>query len=335
MEKFYKYGFIGALVLLLASMIGIGVYISFLRNDLNKAQENTTIAMKQLEEGIVRSESSYTNQDGLEKTLKDFSVKMDVIQKDLDQLDANMQSINVVQARTPGYTGTNLASTGTKPNPSPNPNLPTCKDGKCSDPYGYLSNEQEMKLFEPLDNKTQVPLGNVSFKAWQEKPWNVKIFPREYQIVNVISEDDDGRQIVHNQFMIKEDGKTYQVPITAKTVQKIKEGQFHFNPRLYLGVNAGATVYPQIAPTVMPQLEVSLFSYGESKYRPLWNFLNLGLGLHMQPVDGTVLPALTLSPVNYNLGAPLPLVDNLFIGPNISMDTSGNLAVTAGIKVGL
>lgn len=333
MEKFYKYGFIGALVLLLASMIGIGVYISFLRNDLTKAQENTTIAMKKLEDGIVRSESTYTNQDGLEKTLKDFSIKMDVIQKDLDQLDANMQSVNVVQAHTPGYTGTNLSSTGTKPNP--NPNLPTCKDGKCSDPYGYLSNEQEFKLFEPFDDKMKIPFGSVIFKAWQEKPWDVKVFPREYQIVNVISEDDNGRQIVHNEFMIKEDGKTYQVPISAKTVQKIKEGQFHFNPRLYLGFNAGAVVYPIPEPTIMPQLEVSMFDYGQSKFRPEWTFLDLGIGLHMQPNDGSVLPALTISPVNYNLGAPLPLVDNLFIGPNLSMDTGGHVAVTAGIKVGL
>lgn len=302
--------------------------------EAKKQLEFSNVQMKQLENSIVRSQSSYVTSDQLDKMIS--SIGMDAIRGDLSRLDAKVDSINIMLTSTPGFNGTNIGSTGTKPKPGSDPKIPPeviCENGKCINPdkFNYLNNEQFLSINEPF-TEGFVPFGNTTFKAWEQKPWNLKIFPRNYIVSNVISQDENGQTIVHNKFDIEVDGKKYPIKINeSKTVQELRGSEFWFNPRLQLGLGVGPTIYKSLTAEVIPTLQVSLFSYGPHKRQTTWNFLGLGIGVHTQNPS----PTISISPVNYNIGEPLPLLENLFIGPTLSVDVSGNISVAGSVQVGL
>lgn len=331
-------------LILVVSLIGTIILLIFLtksifeiKSSLNEAKhklEASSIQMKQLDDSIARSQSSYVTSDQLEKSLSDLGLH--AIQADLDRLNAKIDAINIVLISTPGFIGTNIGSTSTKPKPKNDPIVPPvipCTNGECINPdkFNYLNNEQFLAINEPFTDGF-VPFGSTSFKAWEQKPWSLNILPRNYSISNVVSQDEDGQMIVYNKFNIEVDGKKYPIKIKdSKTIQELRGSEFWFNPRLQLGVGVGPVVYPKLTAEVVPTLQVSLFSYGPHRRQTTWNFLGLGIGMHTQNPS----PVVSISPVNYNIGEPLPLLENLFIGPTLSVDISGNISIAGSVQVGL
>lgn len=323
---------------IIAVMLSLLIFCIFTIIDLKKEiatnQTNNMLQMKQLQDNLVRGSHSYVDEEELLKTLDDMKIDMGSLQKDLDSLDAKISAINVMKVVTPGGSWQNLPSNSTKPNPNPTPPSICDKDGNCINPdkFGYLNNSQTLILREPIDNKNTINFGDVTFSAWRKEPWDLNIRPREYSVTTIISKDEDGKNIVHNQMAVTVDGKTTKLPIKeSKTLEKIPESSFHFDPTLALGLGIGALVYPTPQAEVIPMLEVSFFSYGETKVNPELTFLGVGIGVHTQVVK----PAIVLSPVNYNLGKPIPFIDNLQIGPTLSVDIDGNVGVSGSLKVEL
>jgi hypothetical protein len=302
------------------------------------ALETQIVEMKKLQDGVVRAQASYVSKDDLKKFAKDNGVDLGPIQDDLKKLNAEIQGINKVVVVTPGFTGTNLPSTGTTPrtDPGTTPAVVTCPDGSkknCPDvdPFGYTKSAQVLKLDEPFGEHTNVPWGSVSFSAWRDKPWDLTVTPREYTMMTVLSTDESGRHFVHNKLAITVDGKPYTLPIaSSQFVEQYPDSSFRFDPSLYLGVDAGVTFKP-VAGEVTPNLQMFLFSYGRTKINPDWIFLGLGLGYETQSNNLGFI----VSPVDYNLGKLLPLIDNLYLGPSLSFDASGNVGLLAGVRVGL
>jgi hypothetical protein len=317
-------------VYLIVSLVEIKRSMASTQSKLNES----CIQMKQLEDSIVRSQSFYVTPDQLDLSLSELG--MEDIKKDLDKLNANVEAINTVLVKTPGLVVTKIGSSGTRPKPPSEPQIPLnipCVEGSCVNPdkFNYLNAEQLRSLNEPFNN-ISVPFGEVTFKAWEEKPWSLKIFPRAYSVNNVISQNEEGDYIVHNQFNIEVDNKKYPIDIiNSTTAQKNRESEFWFNPKLYLGVGVGPTIIKTVRAELVPTLEVSLFSYGPHKKQSTWSFLGLGIGAHTQELS----PVVSITPVSYNVGEPLPLLDNLFIGPTVSADVNGNVSVTGSVKVGL
>lgn len=335
------YGIIVGAILLIASLLLIVKWQHDTLQSNQAALERSTIEMQQLRDNIVRAQAQYVSKEDLEKFAKNSQIDLTPIKEDLERLDAQIKGISVAVVATPGYTGSNLPSTSTNPKPNQNNSGNTTNGTSTSgnntpnsDPYGYQSNAQILVLREPFADGTQVPFGSVEFHAWEPKPWNLSVIPRQYTLVTVLGQDEDGRHYAYNKFTIKtpSDGKSYSVKIDkAEFKEELPESKFRFSPRLYLGVDVGATVYPTPQAEVIPNLEVALFSYGKTKVNPSWTFLGLGVGY------GTQAKALdvVLSPVNYNVGQHLPLVENLHIGPTISVDTTGGVSIMGGLRVGL
>lgn len=339
-------------ILLIICLIGtviLSVYLTVslveMKQSLQDTQsklDNSSIQMKQLEESIIRSQSSLVTSKQLDKALSNLGLSK--IQSDLNTLGAKVDLINVVLVKTPGFYGTNIPSSGQTPGKKPiiPPVLP-CEGtgsspsgplpGGCINPdkFGYLNNEQLLSLNEPFKGSV-VPFGSTSFKAWEQKPWSLEIFPRSYSVKNVVAKDEDGNSIVYNQFEIEVKGKKYPVEIASSTsIQEAPESHFWFNPKVYLGVGVGPTVTPEIRAEVVPSVGVSLFSYGPNKSQSTWSFLGLGVGAHTQELS----PVVTISPANYNIGEPIPLLENLFIGPMVSVDIKANVAISGSVQVGL
>lgn len=322
-----------------ALIIGLLLVIKWQRDLLNKQEEinASLVEMKHLQDGIVRAQAQYATKKDLEQFAKDHDVDLGPIKNDLKKLDAEIKGISVVLAKTPGTVLVNLPSTGSEPRPDkPPPLTAECPGGEvvnCPNPdkYNYLSNAQKLELNEPLSDKTQVPWGNVKFSAWREKPWDLTVHPREYSVVTVLSTNEDGRHFVHNKFMIDVDGKKYAMPITeAKFVEQYPESKFRWSPGLTLGLSAG-TYLSRPEFEASPSLQLFLFSYGKTKVQPTWMFLGLGPAYNINQQNFAGM----LTPVMYNVGEHLPLVNNVYLGPSVSLSASGDFALLGGLHVGL
>lgn len=327
-----KYSPIIGLILVVAILLFV-VKLQWDASNERDALNKQMIEMKYLQDEIVRNQSKYVSPEDLEKFSKDIGLDLSVIQKDLDEFNAEVKGISVILASSLGKKATNVPSSGTRPRPiDPNP-APVCPGGEpCPDPFGYMTNAQLLALAEPFPG-VDVPIGDVAFEAWKEKPWTINILPRTYHVSTVLGQDKEGRHYVYNQMRIEADGKKHKIPIQQAEFQEVyPESEFHFNPKMHLGVDVGAVVSnPHVE--VVPNLQVSLFSYGRTKTNAgtEWSFLGLGAGYGTQTQSFNIL----VTPFNYNLGQHIPLVESVYIGPTVSVDTNGEFSVLGGLRVGL
>jgi hypothetical protein len=256
----------------------------------------------------------------------------------VDSLNATISGMNVVVANSSGENQSNLPSSGTTPNPNPTPGPTVNCNGQqipCpnADPYGYQKNEQNLQLNEQFA-QVQVPLGTASFSAWQQNPWSLDLYPRTYDITNVLATDQNGKQYVYNQFSISSNGKSYTVPISsAKFVQQYPAPTFSWwNPRIYLGADAGVNVtHAPVNGEFTPNVSFGFMSYGKSKITPDWSFGQVGLGYGV--VSQT--PQVQISPAQYNVGEHIPFMQNTFVGPVLGVGFKGDISVGLGLRVGM
>jgi hypothetical protein len=315
-----------SLVVLVIGTLGFIVKYQYDSIAQLKVIETSVIESKEIGNGIIRAQSTYASKKDLENIIESQKINLDKIQKDLDILGAKVQSINTVKVVSSGYTGTNLSSTETKPREY----KPTTN--QATDTNLYLTESQWLILTEPFDDGTNVPVGKVGFSAWEKKPWSLEISKRIYSTITVYGIDKNGRNYAYSKVNIDVNGKQYTLPITeSKLVEQYPTSSFSLNPRLYLGIDPGLTLKNPLAFEAAPNLSLSIFSYGKTKTSPTWTFANFGLGYAMNNYS----PVLIVTPVNYNIAEHLPLVNNLYIGPSISLDTNKVIGLYLGIRVGL
>lgn len=291
------------------------------------AIQTSFVEQKQLADGVTRAQSGYATKDDLNKFAKDLDIKLDPIKKDLNEFGAKVQGVSTVKIVTEG-SKVSKASDATSARQDPLTPGELATENK--DQFGYFKATQIVKLNEPFNGEA-VPFGEAKFSAWREKPWDIEIYKRQYSIVNVLGVDENGKHYVYNKFSIVAGDKKYDVNITdSKFVEEYPVSKFRFSPHLYLGVDVGAYV-TRVGFEVSPNLEVALFSYGLTTNLPDWTFLGLGFDYATQQQR----LGLILSPVNYNIAKHIPLINNTYIGPSISLDTDKNVSLLFGIRVGL
>lgn len=331
------------ILIALGVMVTMGAlaFIIYRQEEINKRQlaiETEVVAQKQLVDGIVRSQASWATKDDLDAFAKANNVNLKAIQDDLDKLHADIAAVNVAVATSRGQNGTNIPSTSQGPG-NPNPPTPVtvpCPSGgsvTCpnTDPFGYQKEQQNLALNEDFGT-VKVPVGTVGFSAWQQNPWDIHINPREYHSTTTIGTDENQRIYTYNKLEIKSGDKSYTVPLTSsKTEQIYPEAKWSWwNPRLFLGADGMVGVNP-VRGEFTPNVSLQIMSYGRYKTQPDFSVLQVGAGY------GTVSqrPQFMISPFQYNVGKNLPLMNNLYIGPVISVGTDGNVGVGGGIRVGL
>ncbi len=325
------------ILIVLGSIIVIGLlgFIVYQQLQLSKQQdviEKNVVAQKQLADKIIRSQSEYATRDDVEKFIKNNNVSLKEIQKDLGKLNADVNAVNKVVVNSIGRKEENLPSTSTEI-VDVNVKPPICPDGStCPDPYGYLTHRQNFELSEPFADGTNVPFGSVGFSSWQAKPWNVNILPREYNVVTVVGTDENQRNYIYNKFNIKVGDKYYDVKISsAQTLQVYPEEKWSFwNPRLFAGMDAGLTLN-NMNGEFIPSINLGIISYGRYRNLPDWSFLQLGLGYGVNSKNIEFV----LSPFMYNVGRNIPLINNTYVGPSLSLSPTGNFSTLVGIRVGL
>jgi hypothetical protein len=318
-------------VILTLGVLGFIVFKQIEISNKQAAIETQIVQQKQLVDGIVRSQSEYASKSDIEKFIKDNGVNLKAVQDDLNKLHAQVNAVNVILVSSTGQHGTNVPSTGTG-NSNPNPTNPSDPD-----PYGYQKKEQLLALHENFD-QTPVPVGQVGFSAWQQNPWSVNVFPREYRVINVIGKDENERSYVYNKFSIKVNDKSYDVKIaSAETKQEYPSAKFSWwNPRLFLTTGGGINLskVDPINGSFNAGGTIGIMSYGKTKPNPDISILQVGAGYESNKNEFGVI----INPVNFNIGRVVPtggLINNIFIGPSTQITPSGSVYVGANVSVGL
>ena len=300
--------------------------------------QNSLVEMKTLSDGIVRAQAQYVTKDDLLGFAKSINLNLTEIQKDLNDLDADIIGISSILASSQGYHGDNLPSDHTSPNTDPPTIPPTCAEAGC-DPYGYMANSQTKDIAEPFADNLSVPVGQATFSAWKQDPWGLTVLPRDYKLDTVLGQDKQGRHYIYHKFAIGVDGKEYQIPIKeAKFVEKLPEASFSWwNPRVGIGVLAGVSIPTNAAAMVdngvnagiAPSLQFSPFSYGKTEVKPRFIFPQIAIGYNV--VRHTA--DFSISPFMYNLGDTSDVINNTYTGPTISVDTDANVTIGGSLSV--
>jgi hypothetical protein len=331
------------LIMTVVSAVGFVIYKERQLNAQQAAIAQSMVEFKRLQDNMARSQSQYVSKDDLNNFAKQNQVNLDIIAKDLQTLNATVTGINAITLNSPGTVQTNVPSTSVKPNQNPPPPPTVDCNGTqipCpnADPYGYTKNDQHLELDEQFKNgtanDTKVPLADVSFSAGQQNPWNATVYPRVYNITNVLGTDQDGKHYVYNKVIINSNGKDYPVQVSsAKYEEEYPSASFSlWNPRLFIGVDGGVGLSKlPVSGEFTPSIGVGIMSYGTSKVSPDWSFVQVGVGY------GAVSRSaqLEISPAQYNIGKHIPLMTNAYIGPTMGIGADGNVSVGAGLRVGL
>lgn len=328
------------LALLVITVLGSLGFVVYKSNQMSKQQDainKSMVDMKQLQDGISRSQAQYATKQDLDTFAKQNNVNLDSIKKDLATLNANVTGINNITFTSTGTNTSNVASTSTSSNPdykSPtvncNGNQIPCPNG---DPFAYQANLQSLTLNEQFAG-TQVPIGDVSFSAWKKAPWDVKVYPRTYSVTNVLGTDQDGRHYIYNKVAINSNNKDYSIQLSnAKFEEEYPSPSFSWlNPRLFIGVDGGVGISRlPITGEITPNVSIGLMSYGISKVNPDWSFVQVGVGYGLVSRNAQV----EISPAQYNIGKNIPLMKNTYIGPALGIGFDGAVMVGAGLRVGL
>jgi hypothetical protein len=324
--------------ILIVSGVGFAIYQHHEMSVMQTQINSSLVAQKQLADGITRSSSQYVTKDDLNAFATTSGANLAEIQKDLNTLNATITGVNNVSVSSAGVDKTNMASTSTAVNPTPGA-IPTVTcDGKqipCpnADPFGYQSNLQNFSLSEPFGT-TQVPVGTVSFNAASKTPWDENLYPRTYDVANVLGTDANGKHYIYNTFTITANGKTYPLTINnSKYEEQYPSPSFSFwNPRLFLTAGGGVDI-TKFSGSANAGGTIQIMSYGKTKSSPAISILQLGAGFETQTQKAAVI----LNPVMFNIGGLLPngMIDNTYIGPSLQMDFGGNIFVGLNVAVGL
>lgn len=325
--------------LLLLAGLTFTIYEVHAINARQDAIEQQVIAQKQLADNITRAMATWATKTDLEQLAKDSNTNLAAIQKDLSALNANLSAINVATATSTAQVASNIGSTNVIKSVMPNPTTPTVTcDGKqvsCpnQDPNGYLNTTQQLSLNEEFGS-LKVPFGTVGFNGSTSTPWSVNLPARQYKLVTVLGTDENQRTIAYNKMTVNVNNKDYDVPITDSKIEQVYPSPKFtlFNPRLYLGFDAGITVNNlPVQSAAGPNLNLQVASYGQYKKQPDLSIVQLGVGYDMPNKQVDFL----LRPISYNVGQHLPFMDNLYVGPALHLSTTGSVAVTLGAAAAL
>jgi hypothetical protein len=304
------------------------LFIIKIQHDMLDKQTNlekSMVEQKELSSGLVRSQANLVTKADLERYAKELKVDLSPIEKDLSKLNAEIQGVQNVKVVATGYVASGVVSTGTSPREDPVTNIDVNQD-----PFKYQQERQYLELSEKIVGES-IPIGTVGFSAWKENPWDLNILPREYVVTSVLGQDDNGRHFVYNKASIIVNGEEHEVKISeSKFVEKTPSDSFSWSPRLYAGIDAGAYLNKSSG-AVVPNLEISLFSYGATKSDPNLSFVGLGVGYDL--IDKQL--SFVLTPVTYNIGHDLPLVENVHLRPTVGLTPSGDFELMAGVGFGL
>jgi len=325
------------LVILVALGIVAGYYVYKSLTEENAQLRNDITQFKKLTESLVRSSTTWATKDDLENDLKGMLKKEDLaaLEGDIKKLGTRLTAVG----KTVGVIGRKVSRLEASDSEGPeNPNPEACDDGRLVDTHGYTKKPQ-IKL---VTDTNLAPLTEVQFNAAKKKPWSYEVYKRQYKLVTAVSKKESGQLVLHHNLeysMPEKSKKTYKVNLVSSQYRQAPppNRMFWLNPRLDANFFAGGNVYgfaqgpgrPDSILSMGLDLGISLSSYGETKVDSWFRLFRFSLGYNIERRAGHF----AFAPIAFNLGKPMPLLTNLYLSPQIGLDTAGGLTINMGTGV--
>lgn len=303
--------------------------------DENQLLRNEIVESKKLTDTLIRSSTKWATKDDVVAALSGLVTKEDLnkIQNDLNSLGSRLSAVG----QTIGTIKAKIAQLEASDREGPENPVATCSDGKIIDVHGYTKKPQ----IKELEDSNKAPLANVQFDASKEKPWSYEAYRRDYKVVTVVGKKEDGQLTFHQQLQYsvpdKNKDKSYNIELLSSEYLQVplKNQMFWFNPILDVNIFVGGNLYPFAQWSGRPDsmfsfgadIGLSLSSYGETKADSWFRLFRLGVGYDAERRAGHF----SFAPFAFNIGKPLPLLTNLYLTPQIAIDTAGGLILGLGI----
>lgn len=164
------------------------------------------------------------------------------------------------------------------------------------------------------------------------KKWRTGTYDLEFHETIIESENKDGtfsRAVeVHVENNKQKETKGQEFPIKLSSVEWEKtevrdKSMSWWNPRLGLGCTSSSE-------DIAPKIDLSVASYGKTRVDMDWRFLTFGVGLVKS--ESTELIG-SFEPFSWNAGKALPLVENIFIGPVVTMGSKANTGYGVSLSI--
>lgn len=324
----------GAFLIIFAALAGTFWYLQQLRAD-NAKLASELVEQKKLTNTLIRASTKWSTKADLEKSLANLltSDDLDALKKDIKGLGSKLTAVG----HTVGSLGRKVAKLekSDRQGPTSNP-VVTCNDGRLVDVHGYTKRPQ----IKELKDLNDAPLADVTFNAAKDKPWSYEVHERRFHLVTAVSKKDSGQMAFHHTLKYEVPGKSEKTfPITLSSSEFLQVPQskkfWWWNPKLDVNVFAGGRPWQFATGPGKPgnilsfgaDLGFSFSSYGETKVDSLWRFFRFGVGYNSERQAAH----LSFAPAAFNLGAPLPLLTNLYLTPQVAVDTAGGLTINMGL----
>lgn len=301
-----------------------------------KSEVASRVDGKTLADGTQQADAVITNVAGLDEAARRGGIDPAGVASAAAQQGQQPTGVASTVVQTPGAHRSGLGSSSSVPQArSPVEQgasaAPQTATTTSADPWGYQRAEQRLKLTEPFPCGLEVPWGEVSFQAWQERPWGVDVLPREYRVTVVLARGEDGTQSAYAKFRVTVDGKTFDPPVRAELAYRLPEPSWHWGGKLYVGADGAIRVAPWGTGFGQVAVQLSLASWGQTRVLPDWAFLLIGGALDAS----SGRPSVLVTPAAWNAGKPIPMIDNLYVGPSVGLDVGGAWSVALGARVEL
>jgi len=323
-------------VVLIAGLIVVGYFAWKSLSDENQKLRNEVVEFKQLTDTLVRSSNKWATKEDLEQQLKGMLNKEDLkaLESDMSSLDSRLSAVG----QTIGTIKRKVAAIEASDKVGPeNSNPVTCEDGKLVDVYGYTKKPQ----IKELTDSNEAPVAEVEFNAAKEKPWSYEVYKRNHKLVTVVGRKDSGQLTFHHKLEYsvpdKDLNKQYKIELLSSDYIQVplKSKMFWLNPKLDLNLFAGGNVYgfvqgpgrPESIVSFGADIGLSLSSYGETEIDSWFRLFRFGIGYNSERQAAHF----SFAPFAFNIGKPLPLLTNLYLTPQLGIDTAGGLTVNLGI----
>lgn len=325
------------LVVLLAGALVIGYFAYKSIMDENTRLANEVVAFKKVTEDLVRSSSRWATKDDLDKELSDLMSKEDLkaLRKDLKELGSRLTAVGKTVGEIQGRVS-KLESSDQQGEEKPA--VKVCKEtGEPIDVHGYTKKVQ----IKELKDSNNAPVAQTQFDASKEKPWSYKVYGKQYRLTTVVGKKESGQLTFHHQLQYsvpsKDPNKLYSINLVSSSYSQAPESNklFWFNPRIDANFVAGGMVYkfadgpgrPNDILSMGVDLGLSLSSYGPTKLDSWFRLFRFSLGYNIE----RQACLFSFSPITFNIGKPLPILTNLYITPQVSIDSAGGLTINMGI----
>jgi hypothetical protein len=306
-----------------------------LRED-NLRLQSEVVQFKKLTDTLVRSSNQWATKSDLKAALKDLLTKEDLkeLEKDMDKLDSRLTAVG----RTVGSIKRKVAKLEASDREGPeNTKVEKCDDGRLVDIHGYTKKPQ----IKEIKDSNKAPLADVEFDASKKKPWSYDVHKKNYRLVTVVGKKDSGQLTFHHklEYVVpdKDTKKRYKVNLLSSEYLQVplKNKMFWLNPIVDVNFFAGGNIYgfaegpgrPGSLLSMGADVGLSLSSYGETKADSWFRLFRFSLGYNIERQGAHF----AFAPFAFNLGKPLPLLTNLYITPQLGIDSAGGLTLNVGI----